>query len=79
MIPITSKPAFYDEQALARMQEAFDAAWALTQSRYRSRTPSKDDQLRTYLSEAIVALAETGTSEPDELCSLALEHLPPGR
>ena len=78
MIPITSKPMFYDEQALARMHE-FDAAWALTQSRYRSRTPSKDDQLRTYLSEAIVALAETGTSEPDELCSLALEHLPPGR
>jgi hypothetical protein len=79
MISQTFKPASYDAGPLANLQEAFDTAWAVTQSRYPSRTPAKDHELRTYLSEAIIALAEAGIADPNELCKLALERLPPAR
>jgi hypothetical protein len=66
----------YDEETLSALEQAFCDAWAVLEARDPRRDGQKDSQLSSELSEKLIALADQGINEPDELCKRALKSLP---
>ncbi len=69
-------PRFYDDETRSALEQAFSDAWAALKARYPSRDWIKDGQLSSDLSEKLMALADKGITNPDELCKRALKSLP---
>ncbi len=66
----------YDPKTLDALGEAFDATWVVLQSRDPFRDFERAYELRTALSQKLVALAADGVTDPIELREWALEGLP---
>src|SRR5262245_23517194 len=69
-------PRPYDKATLAALEQAFSDAWAVLEARDPLRDWVKDGQLSSNLSEKLMALADKGSTKPDELCKRALKGLP---
>lgn len=68
-------PEAFDEEALACLQSAFDAAWGEL-LRQPNHTSTIEGELRTALGEKIMALAIAGETDPERLASRALKSFP---
>jgi len=66
----------YDPETLDALREAFDATWVVLQARDPFRDFERIYELRTALSQKLVALAADGVTDPIELREWALEGLP---
>jgi len=66
----------YDPKTLDALGEAFDATWVVLQARDPFRDFERIYELRTALSQKLVALAADGVTDPIELREWALESLP---
>ena len=66
----------YDTDTLAALGQAFDATWVVLQARDPFRDFERIYELRTALSQKLVALAADGVTDPIELREWALEDLP---
>ena len=66
----------YDPKTLDALGEAFDATWVVLQARDPFRDFESAYELRTALSQKLVALAADGVTDPIELREWALEGLP---
>ena len=66
----------YDPKTLDAVGEAFDATWVVLQARDPFRDFERAYELRTALSQKLVALAADGVTDPIELREWALEGLP---
>ena len=66
----------YDPKTLDAVGEAFDATWVVLQARDPFRDIERAYELRTALSQKLVALAADGVTDPIELREWALEGLP---
>ena len=66
----------YDPKTLDALGEAFDATWVVLQARDPFRDFERAYELRTALSQKLVALAADGVTDPIELREWALESLP---
>ena len=66
----------YDPKTLDALGEAFDATWVVLQARDPFRDFERAYELRTALSQKLVALAADGVTDPIELREWALEGLP---
>ena len=66
----------YDSKTLDALGEAFDATWVVLQARDPFRDFERIYELRTVLSQKLVALAADGVTDPIELREWALEGLP---
>ena len=66
----------YDPKTLDALGEAFDATWVVLQARDPFRDSERVWELRTALSQKLVALAADGVTDPIELREWALEDLP---
>jgi hypothetical protein len=66
----------YDPKTLDALGEAFDATWVVLQARDPFRDFEGAYELRTALSQKLVALAADGVTDPIELREWALEGLP---
>ena len=66
----------YDPKTLDALGEAFDATWVVLQARDPFRDFERAYELRTALSQKLVALAADGVTNPIELREWALEGLP---
>jgi hypothetical protein len=66
----------YDPKTLDALGEAFDATWVVLQARDPFRDCERAYELRTALSQKLVALAADGVTDPIELREWALEGLP---
>jgi len=66
----------YDPKTLDALGEAFDATWVVLHARDPFRDFERVDELRTALSQKLVALAADGVTDPVELREWALEGLP---
>ena len=66
----------YDPKTLDALGEAFDATWVALQARDPFRDFERAFELRTALSQRLMALAADGVTDPIELREWALESLP---
>lgn len=66
----------YDPKTLDALGEAFDATWVVLQARDPFRDFERAYELRTALSQKLMALAADGVTDPIELREWALESLP---
>ena len=66
----------YDPKTLDALGEAFDATWVTLQARDPFRDFERAFELRTALSQRLMALAADGVTDPIELREWALESLP---
>jgi hypothetical protein len=66
----------YDPKTLDALGEAFDATWVVLQARDPFRDFERAYELKTALSQKLVALAADGVTDPIELREWALEGLP---
>jgi hypothetical protein len=66
----------YDPKTLDALGEAFDATWVVLQASDPFRDFERVYELRTALSQKLVALAADGVTDPIELREWALEGLP---
>jgi len=66
----------YDPKTLDALGEAFDATWVVLQASDPFRDFERVYELRTALSQKLVALAADGVTDPVELREWALEGLP---
>ena len=66
----------YDPKTLDALGEAFDATWVVLQARDPFRDFERAYELRTALSQKLVALTADGATDPIELREWALESLP---
>jgi hypothetical protein len=65
-------PVSCDDERVAAIQQAFDAAWATIQGNNQDRDPESDCDLMAALSKRLGELAAGGISDPEELKRLAL-------
>lgn len=66
----------YDPKTLDALGEAFDATWVVLQARDPFRDFERAYELRTALSQKLVALTADGVTDPIELREWVLESLP---
>ena len=66
----------YDPKTLDALGEAFDATWVVLQASDPFRDFERAYELRTALSQKLMALAADGVTDPIELREWALEALP---
>jgi hypothetical protein len=66
-------PEAYDAESLAILQQAFDAAWAELHRPGHGPAEGGEDEMRTRLSEKIMALAAGGAIDAETLSSRALQ------
>ena len=76
MHPQNPKIDRYDPKTLDALGEAFDATWVVLQARDPFRDFERAYELKTALSQKLVALAADGVTDPIELREWALEGLP---
>ena len=76
MYPQHPQINLYDPKTLDALGEAFDATWVVLQARDPFRDFERAYELRTALSQKLMALAADGVTDPIELREWALESLP---
>lgn len=65
-------PISCDDERVAAIQQAFNAAWEFIQTNNPDRDPEHDCDLMAALSQKLGELAAEGISDPEELKRLAL-------
>ena len=63
-------PKSYDETALVALEQAMRDVWQVLKARDPFRDWEKDPELQRVLGEKLIALADAGVKDPQQLCSL---------
>lgn len=66
----------YDTTRLMALEMAMNSVWSTLQAHDPLRDWSKDDELKTLLAKKIMAIAETGVLDPQEVRAKALNDMP---
>lgn len=72
-------PKSYDETTLLALEQAVRDVWQVLKARDPFRDWDKDPQLKLAMAEKLMALADAGVNDPQELRSRTLEIFDFGR